>query len=447
MSSSSHSFSSFSARPSRPRRWFLLSALSLPIAGAWLAGCSASDLVKVDHSTDSTVATSTVKSYAGAVGMYAAAIGQMEIAFNQYAATSGIFTDEMTSSTNADLDGRILQNVNSGTVSANTYAAVQRARSLAQYAAGALQYYGTSATRPMIGEMYALEGYSEVLLAELYCSGVPLTVTAFNKDFVYTRGFSTTEILHQAIAHFDTAYTYGSDSLPVATAAQVGKGRALLDLGQYTDAATAVANVPLTAVYGLEYQGAWWTQNGVDTTNYSYPAQETSNSMNWLNGAGQSTDPRVPMSTSPVLTQNKYPISPTVLMTAHLADGIEAKLIQAEAELQPAASPSGPWLATLNQLRETVSLSDTTDPGTVDSRVDLLFRERAYWFYLTGHRQGDLRRLIRQYGRFQQQVYPYGLYDAGLAMFSFYGTNVVLPPPVSEQQENTLYTGCIDRNA
>ena len=37
------------------------------------------------------------------------------------------------------------------------------------------------------------------------------------------------------------------------------------------------------------------------------------------------------------------------------------------------------------------------DPGTAASRVDMLFRERAFWMYFTAHRLGDMRRLVRQY--------------------------------------------------
>jgi len=39
-----------------------------------------------------------------------------------------------------------------------------------------------------------------------------------------------------------------------------------------------------------------------------------------------------------------------------------------------------------------------------------MFRERAFWMYLTGHRLGDLRRLVRQYGRGEESVYPTGAY-------------------------------------
>jgi len=75
--------------------------------------------------------------------------------------------------------------------------------------------------------------------------------------------------------------------------------------------------------------------------------------------------------------------------------------------------------------------------------VDLLFRERAFWLFLTGHRQGDLRRLIRQYGRSQSDVYPIGLYLN--TAFSF-GSDVTMPIPGSEFA-NPLYTGCISRGA
>jgi hypothetical protein len=127
-----------------------------------------------------------------------------------------------------------------------------------------------------------------------------------------------------------------------------------------------------------------------------------------------------------------------------VANGIEARLIEAEAQLQPVNAPSGPWLATLNALRATVGLSDTTDPGTATARVSLLFRERAYWLFLTGHRQGDLRRLIRQYGRNQDQVYPTGPYLApGTGL---YGTDVTTVIPLSEYV-NPFFHGCLNRDA
>jgi hypothetical protein len=47
-------------------------------------------------------------------------------------------------------------------------------------------------------------------------------------------------------------------------------------------------------------------------------------------------------------------------------------------------------------------------PATQAGMVDLLFQERAYGLYLTGHRLSDMRRLIRQYGRTPDTIFPTG---------------------------------------
>jgi hypothetical protein len=75
--------------------------------------------------------------------------------------------------------------------------------------------------------------------------------------------------------------------------------------------------------------------------------------------------------------------------------------------------------------------------------VNLLFRERGFWLFLTGQRQGALRRLIRQYGRTQETVYPIGAHPpTGLP----YGEDVTLPIPILEYV-NPLFTGCLSREA
>jgi len=158
-----------------------------------------------------------------------------------------------------------------------------------------------------------------------------------------------------------------------------------------------------------------------------------------------------------------------------LASGVEARLIEAEAVLR--AGDATTWLAKLNALR-TDSTFDTqptadpaddpaavdtlwhagtggvpglrplADPGIDTAQVSLLFRERAFWLFLTGHRQGDLRRLIRQYGRSQVDVYPAGQYSiVGGAVNSSYGTDVTLPIPEEERVRNPQFTGCASRGS
>lgn len=77
-----------------------------------------------------------------------------------------------------------------------------------------------------------------------------------------------------------------------------------------------------------------------------------------------------------------------------IASGAEARLTEAEADLQ---AGEGSGLSLLNS-RRSVAIDPPPetleDPGSPDARVDLLFRERAFRLFATGHRRGDLRRLM-----------------------------------------------------
>ncbi|MGH7718235.1 MAG: hypothetical protein ACREON_05255 [Gemmatimonadaceae bacterium] len=150
---------------------------------------------------------------------------------------------------------------------------------------------------------------------------------------------------------------------------------------------------------------------------------------------------------------------------------MEARLIEAEAALR--AGSVATWLTALNTLRTTCTsaaacptpapagtggvagLPPLADPGTAAGRVDLMFRERAFWMYGTGHRHGDLRRLIRPvsdggYGRQSsstnpatpETVFPTGLYYTGSG--ATYGDDVTLTP-TGTQQLNPAFVSCLNR--
>jgi hypothetical protein len=156
-----------------------------------------------------------------------------------------------------------------------------------------------------------------------------------------------------------------------------------------------------------------------------------------------------------------------------VASGLEARLIEAEAALHAGSTA---WLTTLNTLRtngsfttapsaspDSVGVIDTTwnagtggvsglrpliDPGDSpndSARVTLLFNERAYWLFLTGQRQGDLRRLVRNYGRDPQAIYPTGPYPLG-GILPQYGTGVSVQIPTTEFA-NPRYRGCLSQGA
>lgn len=165
------------------------------------------------------------------------------------------------------------------------------------------------------------------------------------------------------------------------------------------------------------------------------------------------------------------PTVPQVGAPVRLADGLEARLIQAEAAL---SANNANWLTILDTLRShcigsapcapvpgltSVNLPvNLTDPGTPDARLDLLMKERAMWLYMTGHREGDLRRLAHVYHRDASTLWPRGAYvnpafpplytspPYSNVLLTTYGNDMVFFPDAGEQVRNPLYGGCYDRN-
>jgi hypothetical protein len=295
-------------------------------------------------------------------------------------------------------------------------------------------------------------------LADLFCSGVPLSTLDYKHDFTYHASSTTAQVYQDAVAKFDSAIALSADSALVVNFARVGKGRALLDLGAYAQAAQAVAPVPETFQYVDSVP--WVVHSGGNPyliiKNFSADDRDGVNGLPFLS----SGDPRSTSAT--FATYGSYGTETFAARIINalggngyapmtIADGTEAQLIQAEAALH--ANDTITWLGILNHLRVTAIvpgvgqavpqlLPPVSMPSTDSARVSLMFAERAEWLYLTGHRQGDLRRLIRQYGRRQDHVYPTGTYRGA----AVYGSDVTAPIPVDEYT-NPLFHGCIDRNA
>jgi hypothetical protein len=84
---------------------------------------------------------------------------------------------------------------------------------------------------------------------------------------------------------------------------------------------------------------------------------------------------------------------------------------------------------------------------TRDAAIDLFFREKAFWTFGRGQRLGDMRRMIRQYGRAANTVFPEGNNHNTAAP---YGPGVNFPIPTSEATNPNITKTtdfCIDRNA
>jgi len=213
------------------------------------------------------------------------------------------------------------------------------------------------------------------------------------------------------------------------------------------DAAALLGPVTTDYVYNVEFSATTIINDVYDwmfaTPNFGPSDKEGGVGLDYVS----SKDPRIKVDATKTRPgQDGTPIWVTQMYLrgdspVQLATGIEARLIEAEALL--ANNDAAGWLGKLNTARATLAgLTPLTDPGSVDARVNLLFRERAFWMYFTSHRVGDLRRLVRQYNRAPNTVWPTGNYFKG----GVYGTDQNLPPSQAERN-NPEFKGCADRNA
>jgi hypothetical protein len=419
----------------------------------------------------------------GALALYRGALRIAKDGLANFLVLTGQFTDELQSNDvgNPALAGRVPEGANGrnidGTFSLNqNYAALNGIRTNTMQAIAALSTYAPESSPVLRAEMYALQGYAAVMLAELYCSGIPLSTVDFEGDYTFKPGSTTIEVYTHAIALFDTAISLSQDSARVLNLARVGKARALLNLGRFAEAAEIANAVPTGYQYDLPMLGGNTTGSFLRSTFASVTVsdREGQNGLPFRS----SRDPRSRVRSNGKLQYLndsiwiplKYDL-PTGSLTVVVADAIEARLIEAEYDLW---NDGIEWLTILNTLRTdgtytTNGAGDTiwnagsggvsglrplTDPAleplppgkdAKPVREDLLFAERGYWLFLTGHRQGDFRRLIRHYGRDSETVYPTGYYDP--SGFAQYGRDITAPVPDRERNLNPLYTGCFGREA
>jgi len=451
-----------------------------------LSACSPDSLVKSDPPSNiipsdavSTPAAATAL-YNGAVSLFASAFGGGSYAGALgYVRSTAVATDEIslgygevTLASDFRNSSLLVFSNQDNIETSGLYTFLQTARTGAFQARQALQAYLPN-NHALIGRMYAYEAYTITMLAEYFCSGIPLSETPLNGGAVFASGSTTDEMLARASALFDTAITLSADSSTYLNMAKVGKGRVLLDQAKFPEAAAAVAGVPLTFVHNVALRSGTYIQIGGLTYNVwnylTYPYNQGTVPYIVLdreggNGLPWSTDPRVPLSPSGgVNYPSKYGDESSPI---RLADGIEARMIEAEASLK---AGTGDWLTILNTVRATCTsasgcapvpgisagtLPALTDSGTAVGRLRQVMSERAYWMYATGHRQGDLRRMLRPpysgapYNLTQSQVYPSGLYSNPryTGATAAYGNDVVALPAPSEKKQNLKYAGCFDQN-
>jgi hypothetical protein len=333
------------------------------------------------------------------------------------------------------------------------YATLQQAHVNSLQAIGVLQRISPS-RRSAIGELFALVGYTEDFFGEDLCSGIPISPIV---DGAPTFGdpLSTSELLTRSVANFDSARMYGADSARILNLASIGKGRALLNQGAFSEAAAAVSAVPTAYIYKTDHSASVQPNSFYTIVNslkmFTVADREGQNGLPFVSAA----DPRVP---TQALGKGSDQVTNLFGLTRYnsaaasvtLASGLEARLIEAEAALQNGSSAQ--FLDILNALRADPNvraqyaippgaLGPLAQPATNAERVDLLFSERAFWLFGTGHRHGDLRRLVRQYSRPSESVFPTGPYKQG----QIYGPQVTFTPDGGELN-NPRYQRCENRD-
>lgn len=300
-----------------------------------------------------------------------------------------------------------------------------------------------------LAELFAYRAYVILQMAEDMCPGFPINdVTGDNRPLL-GGPVTTDSATRLAIAQLDSVLADVSDSTQLADFARVMKGRALLDLGQYDSAAAVVHAVATSFVYASDPSQNNLFNLGYDAGSHIYSTGFPLGDREGGNGLAFVTERdtiRVPTGYAgsrrsfpldSLFATLKYPSSTTPFV---LASGTEARLIEAEVALH---THDGAWLTILNGLRTPAGLATLVDPGTDSARVDLLYHERAFWLYLTGRRLGDLRRLIRNYGRSAESIFPTGIYPLEGA----YGTATSIPFSFKSQAlyNPKITSGCTTR--
>lgn len=436
-------------------------ALAVGVLTFPLAGCDTEELLEVE---DPELATPEVlNTEAGVPVLVAQGLGDFQFGysgggtgFDSFISTTGLITDELYTSdtfpTRTVLDQRDLNPTASGNESDDAYQFLQLARRSLDAAADATeQFFG--ADDPRIARLRALEGFTYVALGEGFCSGIPFsTTTQVGAPDQFGEPIATAAVFDTAVARYNAALAVNAGY----NLAAVGKARALVNQGKYQEAAAAVAAVPTTFVYMIEHSDNTTRQQNAlqalqDNGRYSVSDEEGINGLPFRSAL----DPRVPWvedpeggfdANIPLFINLRYPNQGS---DVPLATGVEARLIEAEAALN--AGDVATWLAKLNELRADVfplmalmfdeyelsldrareeageegfeQLAPLTDPGTRQGRLDLLFAERGFWLYTTGHRLGDLRRLVRNYNFPKDEAFPTGAFFKG----GEYGSDVAFP--------------------
>lgn len=500
-----HSFIGSLRRQGTVRRALSVAVLALPLGACSLDDIVRTkdpDIVRPENVATKSALPNVL---AGAIGDFQVAFSGTSGTEGQIL-YSGLLGDEFyitdTFGTRIEMDQRNIADNNSNNLP--VFSTLQKARSSTEHAAA--QYFTLASTRASAGdsttfgnggaEALALAGYTYILFAENYCEGVPFSEVDAAGNIVYGMPLTRSQTLRRALARFasaDSALNIKTNtSASIRNLVRVGRARAYLDLVHkdsaaaqnqvYRDSAAAVAAaVPTTFTYQIfhsensarENNSVWSFNNS--QVRFSVSNREGTNGLPYRSSFVNGVDVRTATNPTPAagfdggstFLNQKYPERKANVV---LASGAEARYIEAEAALNNGAIQT--YLDKMNAVRDafqtynqcyplavlngicqnpTAPLGPLADPvptGTqtqFDARLNLLFQERAYTMWITSHRLGDMRRLVYQYNRGTETVFPTGAFVRATVSRT-YGKDVSFPVPV-EEKNNPNFTSCDNTKA
>jgi hypothetical protein len=464
-----------------------LAVAALTVVGG-LAGCNSKETLLEAVDPD-VIDPNDINSSEGALALYNGALGRLRqatagssVATGGEGSTwlfGGLLGDEWsTSSTfvqNDETDERSIQ-VSNSTVEGMFRDLARTRTSSTQAIRSMKEFRDTDVAK--IAELYFARAFAEMQMANDFCNGIPLS-DGSTEEIAYDTPRTNAEVFAVAIASADSGLALvqnatDADGIKIRRSLLVTKARALIGLNRQADAAAVVtvAAVPTNFSYEVTFavtsgSNVLWNQPA-SSLRYAVGDSVEGNARNlFVKNAIpflSAKDPRVPAryllasnGKDTTKSQDGKTFARVTSLWARLTsvpvvNGLDARLIEAEGKLK--AGDIAGMMTIMNALRATppklgeiqpTAMAALPLPATQRAAEDLYFREKAFWQYSRGHRLGDMRRLIRQYGRTQDQVFPVGEHYRG----GTYGTDVNLPVPQAEENNPQLNSrpACIDRNA
>ena len=382
-------------------------AVTAVLGTVTIVGCDLGKTLEVEPAN--LIPAVTLETPENAALLVAGAAGDYDCAFNSFVVVGGLIGEELEDALQtADrwpYDQRAVA-ANQGRYSTNgctalgLYQPLQAARVSADNVRRLLESW-TDAQVPnrqlSIARMSAYEGWSQLLIAEAFCTTVFSTVEGENPN--YGTEITRAQALDSAIARLSTAISTAQTVGGVAADsvryfALVGRARAYQDKGDLAHARADAVIVPATFVWNVttsntntRRQNRIWAENNSGITPSSSVGAR-------YRQASYTSDPRIKVqnlnrlsngTNVPLWAQTKYPAVNTPIPAA---TGTEMQLLIAEADIATNRANTLAIIATMRAAGNQPAYTGVTATDDLNEIIDQ--RRRA--LFLTGTHLGDIIR-------------------------------------------------------